>query len=725
MAENGGNEKAAPVDSQPVQTETKETTDAPKTELKIENVPILNLLSEKKDETEAPPVVENSPRPQTATPVRSRVGSIVSFSLPPNQDGKPQPYLFEEPGPSGELQHTVSPAMSPQGEKNPDLNPLRRSSFDAIPFTVHNDTISQLLGEFVEEKKSPEPQKEEEKSLPKEEAKTPTKEEEKKPAEEVVHHVSREESNEMIRPPISTSPEIPPEEFHPVSPQSSENTQMDIPLQIPSEPEELKQSLRSTFEAIAFSDAEESEYEENNYAEASNQTDAGFNTDETIYIPLAIEMSEPQFHILNEINENIDDKSVEIPTLTEAVEEQLKNSQNDSQNKTQTKSNQSSRGQIKVIRSRQSSNASQNNNQNSEDNQSNNASAQSSSRNNSGRSNNSRHPHISRLPLDRISNLNSAATEEAVEEFSQTGRIPNSPHSQRKVASRIAKDREAAIANEDYSKAAEYDELGRKMVEACDKQVTEQYRQEQLDMLQEKLESARQEHQTFREEWDEKIAKIKDSMRDRMRELAERQAQELDDFEAQWNDEDFLRRFSKPSPHLLQLKAQERSMVMTKLFDRAKEYKRMARNVERYDTEQAQKRATSEMKFQKKTLIERHDKELEVMNEKVNQQLDILRRQRDVEEVPYIARVKKLENLYETMKNSGPTQNKNLILIQTGYNSKTARERELPSVRATQRLILSRKEGMAPKLSIKPLGKVLATERKKRTIRVKSATSLK
>lgn len=736
MAENGEPQKTQPEEPQPKQEEVKAQDSPVENEMKQEIVQPIAIPTEQKQDDINPPLVEHSPRPSVAEPIKSRLGSIVSFSLPPNQDGKPQPILMDEPEPSGEPKHMVSPTMSPANETNSkekqDNQPktqdnsvdlLRRSSFDAIPFSMPTDNIKLLLSEAFEISKSPEPE-------PAPPPKPETVEEQKEKPEEVVHNVTREESAETLQPPLSISPEIPPEEFHPVSPQSNENSHLDVPAQPPCESDELKKSARSTFEAIAFSDDEEEDMEEeelHNYAEASNQTE--LPAEETIHIPLSMQISEPQFHIFND-DEDDDSKSVEIPTLTEAVEEKLYGEKG-----------------IKITKkSRQNSNASQNSNHsmqqdsarshNSQQDSSrsvNSQRSQNSGRNNAeteqneAKTNNRQHqrPHISRLPLERLSNISSAASEEAVQEFSQTGRIPKSPHSQRRVASRICKEREAAIANQDYTKAAEYDDLSRKMTEAVDKQKTEQYRHEQLDILQEKLESARNDHKMFLQDWDDKIKDAEQIMKDRILELGERQQQELDDFEALWNNEDFLRRFSKPSPYLLQLKAQERSMVMTKLFDRAKEYKRMAKAVEKNDTEQAQKRAMIEMNFQKKTLIEKQDKELEVLQKKVTQQLDVLKRQKDVEEVPYIARVKKLEHLYETMKNQGPTANKNQILIQTGYNTKTAQERELPSVRATQRILLSRKEGMAPKLTIKPLGKVLATERKKRTIRIKSATSLK
>ena len=236
------------------------------------------------------------------------------------------------------------------------------------------------------------------------------------------------------------------------------------------------------------------------------------------------------------------------------------------------------------------------------------------------------------------------------------------------------------------------------------------------------------EYREFKKQWNEKIKETEDSCQERIRQVIEQQETELEDFDAQWNDENYLRKFSKPSPLLLQLKAQERSMVLAKLYDRAKDIRRRSAQIEAEDTRNAQSRAMHEMTLQKKNLTNRQNSELELIHKKCLEQLDILRRQKAIEEKPYLNRIKKLQNQLDYLQNSGPSQNKQTIMIQTGqFTGAKAQERDLPSVRATSRLILARKEGsFAPKLNIKPLGQVTtARERKQRTIRVKSVSSLK
>jgi hypothetical protein len=331
-------------------------------------------------------------------------------------------------------------------------------------------------------------------------------------------------------------------------------------------------------------------------------------------------------------------------------------------------------------------------------------------------------PNISKLPLEQLS-AESAQAEEAIEVFSNTGRLPSS-ELRSKFVSRIEKNKINALENEDYDRVYDLEIISQKANEKMTNELAEEMNKEQIAQTKEKLKQANDEYKEFNKEWDKRIKEAEEQCKERIRKVFEAHEEELNAFDEKWNDENYLSRFAKPSPHLLQLKAQERSMVLAKLFHRAKEMRRESALIEAQDTKNAQKRAIDEMKIQKKNMTTRQDTELECINNKCMEQLDIIKRQKSIEERPYRKRIKKLEIQLEDLQRNDGNQFKQVTYYQAQqFTSRTVPEREYPSVRATSRILMSRKKEVPPKLAIKPLGQVTLNERKKRNIRVKAAVA--
>ena len=668
----------------------------------------------------------NSPRQTSKEGARSRHSSQVSFNLPPDIDGKPLPEQIDDF--VSRPKHAVSPTLSPANEAAEEGNSRKapvRTSFDAIPFSqqADDDRANDDKGDDGEAEYRK--MKEIKHNIT--------------PANQSTPNLSKEISQDTIGDSHLTAK---PEPFHPVSRSGSDEEEDPVPVpmtedRVPSPPAELTQTKKSTFEPISFSDDDNA----NPYLqdrEVNVEEDIPeYSSSGSMFGSVPASKSNSKEQMMEENNDNYSNNNNQDKNM-DSNQYQKQSSRSSSRNNSNRNSNNYNSG-FNRVKSNDSLTRKSNDDGNNENRNTgrDNPSQQSSTRRsynytqkkeNTSNSQKKDSPpkEVTRLPLEELS-CQSREAEEAIESFSKTGRLPPADK-RRKFSSRLEKDKITALENEDYDRVYDLEILSQKANEKMSAQDSQNYRKEQIQITEEKLEQANSEYKEFKKQWNEKMKETEDSCQERIKQVIEQQEAELEDFDAQWNDENYLRKFSKPSPLLLQLKAQERSMVLAKLYDRAKDIRRRSAQIEAEDTRNAQSRAMHEMIIQKKNLTKKQDYELELIHKKCLEQLDIAKRQRAVEEKPYLNRIKKLQNQLEYLQNTDPAQNKQTIMIQTGqFTGAKAQERDLPSVRATSRLIIARKEGsFAPKLNIKPLGQVTtARERKQRTIRVKTASSLK
>ena len=615
MSETGNEKENENIKKEEEPPETTQAQEGDKDKLNPSGTLINTLITQstalpEEKEAEHPTLVE-SPKAPLSPLVKSRQGSQVSFNLPPDATGKPVANQIEDL--LANPLHVLSPVLSPANElsemnqnneeNNQKTSTLVRSSFDAIPFMEDNGIQADEESKIILEKHAISPQ-------------------------------SGIISKETTSPELSASPE----EFHPLSPNTQSTEMMNIPVpmtedRVPSAPDELKTTTRSTFEPIEFSGDED----------------------------------------------NIESEKAEEVKEYSSSGSEFGSSSKHQQKKMNKQNNQTRTREL---------------------------------------------PKMERLPLEQLS-AQSEQAEEAIEEFSTTGRLPSSDL-RPKFVSRLEKDKINALENEDFDKVYDLEILSQKANEKMTTEQANEMHKEQIKQTKEKLRQANEDYRTFNKEWNKKYKETEKQCKERIQKVIESQEEELNEFDKRWNDENYLSRFAKPSPHLLQLKAQERSMVLAKLFDRAKEIRKQAAIIEAEDTRNGQQRAMDEMRVQKKNMTKRQDSELECINKKCAEQLDVLKRQKTIDEKPYVKRIKKLENQLESLKRNESSQVKQVTIIQTQQlTTRNVPERELPSVRAASRMLISRKTELPPKLSIKPLGQVTSRERKQRTIRVRAASSLK
>jgi hypothetical protein len=127
----------------------------------------------------------------------------------------------------------------------------------------------------------------------------------------------------------------------------------------------------------------------------------------------------------------------------------------------------------------------------------------------------------------------------------------------------------------------------------------------------------------------DKIAGWRQSQSERGIELAELHRRQVENFEHQWADPNFLLQFNKPSPRALSLRQIEQNLAFAKQFNQAKLIKIEADRLEKQEAIFARKRAIMVMKQEFIVLEAKQQKEVECLHEFTKRTLIVMEQARD------------------------------------------------------------------------------------------------
>lgn len=316
-------------------------------------------------------------------------------------------------------------------------------------------------------------------------------------------------------------------------------------------------------------------------------------------------------------------------------------------------------------------------------------------------------------------------TQQALKRFQKTGRL--SAHSDPpQMIHKLQKDRVTAILKGDYDGAKEYDEMSKRVSAAIAQAAVEEARAVKIEQTEEKLANAKKEYDGLKSVNQQKKKDQEENLRQKLYVLSEQHDQEIATFEKKWNSEDFLRRFTKPSSQLLQMKAIERSMVVAKMFDQAKTLRRTALFTERREANEQQQRAKKEMEQERQRMVDRQAREFETLQHKCHQLMEITMKQIETDERPCLRKIQRLERELDELKNGSVSVSaataRGGCVTERGPK---AEKNPLVSARTTFRYSAYKASTQSTKLKIQPLGAVAQGPRKSRVIRLRAATSMK
>jgi hypothetical protein len=135
--------------------------------------------------------------------------------------------------------------------------------------------------------------------------------------------------------------------------------------------------------------------------------------------------------------------------------------------------------------------------------------------------------------------------------------------------------------------------------------------------------------------YDSEKEKMTTATTDRENSVRERHQTEREIFQREWGDPRALIEFSKPSTHLLQMRAIEHKMAMGNDFEGAANMKKLADRLQSQETKAAQTRAQKAMEAAADRLLRKQKLDLDVLHGIVDRRFDSLECERHLRVLPY------------------------------------------------------------------------------------------
>jgi hypothetical protein len=175
-------------------------------------------------------------------------------------------------------------------------------------------------------------------------------------------------------------------------------------------------------------------------------------------------------------------------------------------------------------------------------------------------------------------------------------------------------------------------------------------------------------------------------------------------FVEEWNNEEHLRKFAKPSPHLLTVKKTERSMCLTKMFDQAEIFRKQVRELEKEESDQAQARAYSEMEKRRDKLVAQQQLELHSFELHCARQDESIRQNQEIKRLALEARQTKVSSEIAEW-TANPSQALPLMAA-------VVIPKAVMTPRTANRYSAFKKVSKQPVVTVRPLGNVRPAKRK-------------
>ena len=151
------------------------------------------------------------------------------------------------------------------------------------------------------------------------------------------------------------------------------------------------------------------------------------------------------------------------------------------------------------------------------------------------------------------------------------------------------------------------------------------------EMIQERLDQNKEKKKEIINRWNQRIHETKEQNIHKKEELYILHDQEKEAFAREWNKPRTISMFNKPSPGLSQLRKQQKALALVHDFQSAKTVKAEADEREKAETYEGLRRAELAMKTQYTVLLERQQRESDVLDDSTNASVEKLEQLRDRE----------------------------------------------------------------------------------------------
>lgn len=183
----------------------------------------------------------------------------------------------------------------------------------------------------------------------------------------------------------------------------------------------------------------------------------------------------------------------------------------------------------------------------------------------------------------------------------------------------------AHIIAEEYDAARNVDILVNDLIQAGLRDVGGFKTEEEAKSLETRIERAQQRKSSSNQHYEERIALLQEQEQKKMEKLLEYQEYERQQFEADCQKPEFLQKFSKPSPQLLQVRRVQKKMALAHEFDQAKLMKAQAERLQREETQKGQQRAMETIRALYEQLLTKQQQQLWCTQTNAERKLQLLR----------------------------------------------------------------------------------------------------
>lgn len=219
-------------------------------------------------------------------------------------------------------------------------------------------------------------------------------------------------------------------------------------------------------------------------------------------------------------------------------------------------------------------------------------------------------PHVEEVTATTVISFTDDEIAEAWHNFQETRAIPGIEMKDY-VILYVKQLSDEAIEIEDYDLAQKLEDDIKAFNAAFSKTYEEAPSTTPSLVLESRLEEVKQQKMIFEYEYEQKLNRVKERENRKLEQLEERQEEERCQFESRCQNPEFLQRFSKPSASLLQMWRIQKRLALAHDFEGAKEMKTRADELQKKETEEAQRRAILSVQQNYEKLIEKQKRELE------------------------------------------------------------------------------------------------------------------
>lgn len=233
--------------------------------------------------------------------------------------------------------------------------------------------------------------------------------------------------------------------------------------------------------------------------------------------------------------------------------------------------------------------------------------------------------------------------ENHIQSFEEDGTVPNDTTERTVLSSYIRHLNVEAVIDGDYPNAERYEKLLKAFSEGClQAEAKYEIEKKETDI---DIAIARTEEllETLKDTYIKRVVGAKQRDQQDIERMMHRQELELSEFDDYWADENNLRIFSKPSARLLNLRAQEKRLLIAKMFDEADQIKREADKLEKEEAAVAANDASIAIAAKRKQLEAKQRSDLIKLRQHAVKLVDDISTQYNKDKSTAEARLKKLK----------------------------------------------------------------------------------